>query len=82
MLGSVSWSEEICVRGTKGAGRVMAVEQIGKVEGFLVVEGFVSQEEYLELNLLRDGEPVEFLKDGGDVVTGASVGEQAGSRVW
>ena len=33
------------------------------------------------MNPLRDGEPVEFLEDGGDVVTGAGVGEQAGSRV-
>ena len=81
MLGSVRWSEEICIRGTEGAGRVMAVEQIGKVGRCLVVEGFVSEDEYFELNPLRDGEPVEFLEDGGDVVAGAGEGEQAGSRV-
>ena len=72
MLGSVRWSEEICVRGAEGAGWVMAVEQIGKVGGCLVVEGFLSEEEYFEWNPLRDGEPVEFLEDGG---------EQVGSRV-
>ena len=59
----------------------MAVEQIDKVGWCLVVEGFVSEEEYFELNLLSDGKPVEFLEDVGDVVTGADVGEQAGSRV-
>ena len=59
----------------------MAVEQIGKVGGCLVVERFVNEDECFELNLLRDGEPVEFLEDGGDVVTGAGVGEQAGSGV-
>ena len=69
------WSEEICARVPEGAGRVMAVEQIDKVGGCLVVEGFVSEEEYFELNPLRDGEPVEFLEDVGDVVTGAGVGE-------
>ena len=42
-----------------------------EVGGCLVVEGFVSEEEYFEVNLLRDEESVE---DGGDVVMG--VGEQ------
>ena len=58
MLGSVRWSKEICVGGTEGAGRVMAVEQIGKVGGCLVVEGFVIEEENFELNLLGDGSRV------------------------
>ena len=60
----------------------MAVEQIGKVGGCLVVEGFVSEDEYFELNPLRDGEPVEFLEDGGDVASDAEgrfkVGEKNG----
>ena len=64
-----------------GTGGVVTVEHIGKVEGRLVVEGFESDEEYFELNPLRDREPVEFLEDGGDVVKDPDVGEQASSRV-
>ena len=47
----------------------------------LVVEGFVSEEEYFELNPLWDREPMEFLEIGDDVVMGAGVGEQASSRI-
>lgn len=37
------------------------------------MEGFVSEEEDFEMNPLRDGQPAEFLEDGGDVVTGEQV---------
>lgn len=33
-----------------------------------VVDGFVGDEERFEVDSLRDREPVEVLKDGGDVV--------------
>ena len=45
MLGSVKWSEEICFRGMKGVGRVMAVEQIGKVGGFIEEFGWCAKED-------------------------------------
>ena len=48
----------------------MVVEQIDEVGVCLVVEGSLSEEEYFDLNLLWDREPVEFLADRGDVVTG------------
>ena len=60
----------------------MAVEQIGKVGGCLVVEGFESEEEYFELNPLRDWEPVEFLEDGGDVVTGWVLVSRRAADFW
>lgn len=51
-------------------------------QGGLAMERFVSEEkENFELDLLLDRESVNFLKDRGDVVIGASVGEQANSRV-
>ena len=39
------------------------------------------EEEDFELNALWDREPVEVLEDGGNVFTGAGVGEQTSSRV-
>jgi len=41
----------------------------------------VSYEEDFEVDYLTDVEPVEDLEDGSDVVSGAGVGEEAGSRV-
>ena len=43
------------------------------------MEGSLTEEECFELSPLRVREPVEFLEDRGDVVTGAGVGEQASS---
>ena len=57
------------------------MEQVGEVAGGLVVEGFVGEEEDFEVDPVRNGEPVKFLEDRGDVLTGAGVGEQAGGRV-
>lgn len=57
------------------------MEQIIEVEGGLVMEGFMSEEKDFELDPLWDREPVEVLEDSNDVVTGAGVGEQVGSRV-
>ncbi len=56
----------------------MVVEQVSKVGGGLVMEGFVSEEKDFDLVPLWD---VEVLEDRGKVVTGAGVGEQASSRV-
>ena len=59
----------------------MAVEQVSEVGRGLVMEGFVCEEEDFELNALWDREPVEVLEDGGNVFTGAGVGEQTSSTV-
>lgn len=45
------------------------------------MEGFEGEEEYFVLDAVQDGEPVEILEDWGDVITGAGVSEEAGSRV-
>lgn len=48
----------------------------------LVVESFTGQEEEeFEVDVLRDREPVEVLKVGGDVVTRVGVSEEAGCRI-
>lgn len=41
----------------------------------------MSKEEHFKLNALGNWEPVEIQENGGDVITGASMGEEAGSRV-
>lgn len=51
------------------------MERVSEVEGGLVMEGFVSEEEDFELDPLWDREPVEVLEYRGDVVTGVGVGE-------
>ena len=47
----------------------------------MVMEGFVGEEEDFKLDVLGNREPVEFLKDGSDVLTGTGVCEETGSRV-
>ena len=42
------------------------------------MEGFVGEEEELEVDLVLDREPMEQYR--GDIFTGAGVGEKAGSR--
>ena len=59
----------------------MGNEEVRQVGGGQVVEGFEGEEEYLEVDALFDGEPVERVEDGSDVFTGPGVGEEAGSRV-
>ena len=46
-----------------------------------MVEGFKGEEECLENYVLFDGEPVERVENGSDVITGPGVGKEAGSRV-
>ena len=55
----------------------MVVQPVCEVAGGLVVEGFVSNEEDFEVDSLTDGEPVEVLEDGSDVVSGAGVGRSS-----
>lgn len=65
-----------------GGGRRLALEKrwllksAGEVARGLAVEGFVGEEEEedFEVDVLRDGEPVELLKGWADVVTGAGAG--------
>jgi len=59
----------------EAAGGSVTGEQVSEVGGSLVVEGFVGEEKDFELDALWDREPVEFLEDRGDVVTGAGAGE-------
>ena len=42
---------------------------------------FVGGEEYFEVDSLFDGQPVEIMEDGGDVLSGAGAGEEAGGRI-
>ena len=42
---------------------------------------FVGGEQHFVVDPLFDGQPVEVMEDWGDVVSGAGVGEKAGSRV-
>ena len=76
MLGPEWGGQKVGIRGTEGAGGSVVVEQVGEVAGGLVVKGFVSEKKEFKVNALWDGEPVEILEDGGDVVTGAGVSEQ------
>lgn len=50
-------------------------EQGGKAAGRLIVEGFVGKEEDFEVDAVGDWEPIEFVKDRGNVAAGAGVGE-------
>ena len=43
-----------------------------------IMECFECSVKKFELDTLRDREPIEFLKDRGDVFMGAGVGEEAG----
>ena len=73
--------EKVGIGRAEGAGSGVGVEQVCEVGWGLVVEGFVGEKEEFKLDTLRDREPVETLKHGGDVVTGAGVGEEASRRV-
>ena len=55
----------------------MVMEQVCKVRWGHVVKCFICEEDDFELDAVSDGEPVEITEDGGDVVSGAGVGEQA-----
>ena len=58
----------------------MGDEEVRQVRGRQVVEGFEGEEEYLEVDALFNGEPVERLENGSDVFAGPVVGKEAGSR--
>ena len=51
------------------------MEEVSQVGWGQVMEGFVGHEEDFVLDSLGDGEPVELVKDGGDMVTDRGVGE-------
>ena len=59
-------------RGTKGTGRYRDVNKVGKVRGGEVVDGFECVEQDFVLDVVCDGEPVELLQDGSDVMGGWS----------
>ncbi len=45
------------------------------------MRGFVGNEKEFDMDSLGDGVPAELIEDGGDVVRGPRVKEQANSRV-
>ena len=49
----------------------MRFQEVGEVWGCQVVECFVGDEECFEVDSLFDGQPVEIMEDGGDVLSGA-----------
>lgn len=59
----------------------MVVEHVREVGGGLAVEGFVGEEEDLEIDSVQDREPVYVLQDRGYMFMGAGVGEETGGRV-
>ena len=73
--------EEVCICGTEGAERSVWVEKVGEVGWGLIVKGFKSEKEEFKFDSLGNGEPVEALQDGCNVITGAGVGEEAGGGV-
>ena len=59
----------------------MVLQEVCKVWRGQVIEGFVGDEQNFVMDALLYREPVKLLKDGGDVVSGAGVGEETGSGV-
>ena len=59
----------------------MAFDEVTEVLGSLVIEGFVSDGEYFEVNSELDWEPVEFTEDRYKVVPGSGSGVPVASRV-
>lgn len=47
----------------------MTFEEVGEVGGGKVIEGFVGDEQDLEINSVLYWEPVKFFEDGSDVFT-------------
>ena len=81
VLGPMGDGQEVGIRGAELTGWSLVVEQVGEVRGGLIIEGFVREEKDFVLYPLWDRKPVEVLKNRGDVISGAGVGEQASSRV-
>lgn len=55
----------------------VSLEEVREVGRGQVVKGLTDEEEELMLDAVGYGEPVELLEDGGDVFSGAGVGEEA-----
>ena len=53
------------------------MEQVCEVGRGQVIKCFVCEEDDFELYAVSDGQPVQVTEDGGDVISGAGVGEQA-----
>ena len=67
--------------GSEGSGGAVGDKEVRQVGWGQVVESFEGQEEYFEVNALFDREPVEGVENGGNVLTGPGVSEEASSRV-
>ena len=57
------------------------MEHVSEVRRGLVMEGFVGKKKDFECDAEWDGEPVQVVKDGGDVLSGTGVSEEAGGGV-
>ena len=73
--------QEVCISRPEGAGGIIAFDEVTEVLGSLVIEGFVSGDQYFIVNPVFDWEPVEVVEDRGDVISFAGFGEEAGSGV-
>lgn len=59
----------------------MGVKEISKVGGSKVMECFEGEKKDFEVYAVGDRKPVKVLEDGGDMVVGAGVSEQASGGV-
>ena len=58
VLGPERVWEEVCIGWPEVAGRIVVVEQVCEVGRGLVMEGFMGEEEELEVDSMWDREPV------------------------
>ena len=61
--------QEVSVSGPEIAGGIIAFNKIAEVLGSLVIEGFIGGDQYFEVNPVFNWEPMEVVKDWGDVIT-------------
>lgn len=80
MVSPDRWGQEVGVSGPEGAFGSILVKELGWVWS-QVEKGFIGDEAECEVVTLGDGEPEEFMKDRGDVVSGTGVTGQACSSV-
>lgn len=59
----------------------MVMEELSVVGGCQVVERLKDDGKKIEMDALRDGEPMEVFEDRGDVFEGGSTGEETIGRV-
>ena len=73
--------QAVGVRGPEVTGGGVVAEEVREVGGSKVVQSFEGREKYFEVYPVFNREPVEVMKDGGDVFSAAGGGEQAGGGI-